>query len=64
MKVNRRFGGTCRFHLQGERISQARNKREPDSKQSLLFGFERTTWRYITEDRILLDKMLHYNFSR
>jgi hypothetical protein len=25
LKVNRRFGRTCRLHLQGRRISQARN---------------------------------------
>jgi hypothetical protein len=25
LKVNRRFGGTCRLHIQGRRISQARN---------------------------------------
>jgi hypothetical protein len=30
-----RFGGTCRLHLQGRRISQARNQRETCSKQSL-----------------------------
>jgi hypothetical protein len=35
LKVNRRLGGTCRLHLQGRRINQARNKREADSKQSL-----------------------------
>jgi hypothetical protein len=28
LKVNRRFGGTCHLHLQGRRISQARNQRE------------------------------------
>jgi hypothetical protein len=28
LKVNRLFGGTCPFHLQGRRISQARNQRE------------------------------------
>jgi hypothetical protein len=27
-KVNRSFGGTCRLHLQGLRISQERNQRE------------------------------------
>jgi hypothetical protein len=27
LKVNRRFGGTCRLHLQG-RINRARNQRE------------------------------------
>jgi hypothetical protein len=35
LKVNRRFGGTCRLHLHG-RISQARNPREVCGKQSLL----------------------------
>jgi hypothetical protein len=28
LKVNRRFGGTCRLHLQGRRISKERNRRE------------------------------------
>jgi hypothetical protein len=28
LKVNRSFGGTCRFHLQGRKISLARNQRE------------------------------------
>jgi hypothetical protein len=28
LKVNRRFGGTCRLHLQCQRISQARNQLE------------------------------------
>jgi hypothetical protein len=28
LKVNRRFGGTYRLHLQGKRISRARNQRE------------------------------------
>jgi hypothetical protein len=28
MKVNRRFGGTYRLHLQGRRISKARNQSE------------------------------------
>jgi hypothetical protein len=27
-KANRRFGGTCRLHLQGRRISRARSQRE------------------------------------
>jgi hypothetical protein len=33
-KVNRRFGGTYRLHLQGRRVSQARNQREVDSEQN------------------------------
>jgi hypothetical protein len=28
LSANRRFGRTYRFHLQGQRISQARNRRE------------------------------------
>jgi hypothetical protein len=37
MKVNRRFGGTCRLHLNGRRISQARNKREAAMEESSRF---------------------------
>jgi hypothetical protein len=33
LKVNRRFGGTCRLHLQRRRISQARNQRDGGSTQ-------------------------------
>jgi hypothetical protein len=28
LKVNRRFGGTCRLHLQDRKINQGRNQRE------------------------------------
>jgi hypothetical protein len=31
--VNWRFGGTCRLHIQGQRISQARNQHEESRKQ-------------------------------
>jgi hypothetical protein len=34
LKVNGRFGGTCRFHLQGRGISQARYQHEAGSKQA------------------------------
>jgi hypothetical protein len=34
LSVNRRFGGTSRLHLQGRKISRARNRHESDSKQS------------------------------
>jgi hypothetical protein len=34
LKVNWRFWGTCCFHLQGRRVSQARNQHEASSKQS------------------------------
>jgi hypothetical protein len=36
MKVNQRFGGTCRFHIQGQRISQARNQRKAGNKVYLI----------------------------
>jgi hypothetical protein len=32
LKLNRRFGGTCRLHLQGWRVSQGKNQNEPGSK--------------------------------
>jgi hypothetical protein len=34
LKVNRCFGGTCRLHLQGRRISQVRNQHEAGSNKS------------------------------
>jgi hypothetical protein len=37
LKVIRRFGGTCRLHLQGRRISQARNQRESRVSGSEMF---------------------------
>jgi hypothetical protein len=49
LKVNRRFGGTYRLHLQCRRISQARNQREVGGKDS----FQLTTRRYIPEDSTL-----------
>jgi hypothetical protein len=64
LKVNRRFGGTCWLHLPGRRISQARNQREAGSMNSSLkmeaiyssatsVQIQRTTRRYIPEDRTL-----------
>jgi hypothetical protein len=32
LKANRHFGGTCRLNLQGQGISQARNKHETASR--------------------------------
>jgi hypothetical protein len=32
LKVNQRFGGTCRLYLQRRRISQARNQHEAGKK--------------------------------
>jgi hypothetical protein len=34
LKDNRRFGGTCRFRIEGRRISQARSQHEAVSEQS------------------------------
>jgi hypothetical protein len=36
LKVDRRFGATCRLHLQGRRLSQTTHQREGGSKQSCL----------------------------
>jgi hypothetical protein len=33
LRVDRRFGGTCRLHLQNQRINQGRNQHEAGSKQ-------------------------------
>jgi hypothetical protein len=33
LKVNRRFGGTCRLHLHGRRKKQKRNQHEISSKE-------------------------------
>jgi hypothetical protein len=33
LKVNRSFGGTSHFHLQGRRIRQAKNRHEAGSKE-------------------------------
>jgi hypothetical protein len=48
LKVNRCFGETCLLHLQGWRISQARNQHKAGSRSSI--DFQQTTWRYIPED--------------
>jgi hypothetical protein len=36
LKVNRRFGGTCRLQLRGRRKRQRRNQREANSKQNVM----------------------------
>jgi hypothetical protein len=36
-KVNPRVGGTCHIHLQGRRISQARNHHKAGSKKILVW---------------------------
>jgi hypothetical protein len=37
LKVNRCFGGKCRFHLQGRRIRRTKNQRENPSAFTLLY---------------------------
>jgi hypothetical protein len=34
LKINQRFGGTCRLHLQSGKISQERSNLEAGSKQN------------------------------
>jgi hypothetical protein len=48
LKANLHFGETCCLYLQGRRISQPRNQHEAGSKH-----VQRTTRRYIPEDRTL-----------
>jgi hypothetical protein len=47
LKTNHHFGGICRFHLQGQRISQGRDQCEASSKKHQM------TQHYIPEDRTL-----------
>jgi hypothetical protein len=42
LKVNPRFGGTYRLHLQSRRINQARNQLEAGSKQSSCLAYSST----------------------
>jgi hypothetical protein len=53
LKVNQRFGGTCRLHLQGRRICQARNQRGSRWKAQMSINCQRTIGRYMPEDRTL-----------
>jgi hypothetical protein len=65
LKVNRRFGGTCRLHLQDARINVAMLSTcfqagillhlfDPEEGGDILLRyvgyFQRTKWRYIPED--------------
>jgi hypothetical protein len=58
LKVNQRFGETYRLHLQGWRLSQARNHHEAGSKQrpspsQMLVNFQWTTCHFVPKDRTL-----------
>jgi hypothetical protein len=52
LKVSGRFGRICHLHLQGRTISQPRNQHE------IMWQTERTTRRYIPEDRTRLDEFV------
>jgi hypothetical protein len=55
LKINGRLGGTCCFHLQCRRISQARNQHKVGSKQSFppetSVDLQRTTRCYNPADK-------------
>jgi hypothetical protein len=53
LKVNWSYGKICRLHLQGRRKNRARNQRESrwQAELQILVGLQRTTRRYIPEDR-------------
>jgi hypothetical protein len=61
VESTRRFGGTCRLHLQGSRVSHARNQHEVGSKlPKTSDDIQRTTRQYIPEDRSLHDHRCEY----
>jgi hypothetical protein len=47
LKVNQHFGGTCRFHLQGQRISKARKLRESGFEAEPLLSRWFLAWQHI-----------------
>jgi hypothetical protein len=55
MKVNRRFGGIYRLHLQFRRIREARNQRETGGKQSLRSGKDVTDTEEYGADVVCFD---------
>jgi hypothetical protein len=58
LKINRSFGGESCLHVQGPKMSQARNQREAGSKMKMeatcssetSVDFQRATQRHIPED--------------
>jgi hypothetical protein len=48
LKINWRFGGTCRLYKQGQRISEARNWHKAGNKQSSV-NVQGATWLYSPE---------------
>jgi hypothetical protein len=60
LKVNRRFGGTYRLHLQGRKISRARNQREIRwQAEALLARLIFRPWRW--RGRIPLERRLTFD---
>jgi hypothetical protein len=68
LKLNRRFGGTCRLHLQDLIISQARNQRGEGGKEvelkmettcppEMWVDSEQATRRHLPEDRTSVMKL-------
>jgi hypothetical protein len=68
LKVNRRFWGTYRLHLQGRRIIRARNQHETDVQAEAICSsetsvdFQRTIWHYIPEDSTLHNRTSSFRF--
>jgi hypothetical protein len=55
VKVNGRFGKTCRLHLRGWKVSQARSRQQEELCLPLSVDFHRNTLHSIPEDRTLLN---------
>jgi hypothetical protein len=63
LKVNRRFGGTCRLHLEG-RISQGRNQHRAGIKQLLGLFLDPEDGGDVSPTRLLTFNELHVVISR
>jgi hypothetical protein len=78
LKVNRRFGGKCHLHLQGQRISQARRQCKSQMASRVMIkmeicsseisvNFQRNKQNYVPEDRTLhnchCENLRSYNYS-
>jgi hypothetical protein len=60
LKVNQRFGETCRLHLQGLGISKARNQRKSRWQAELCWSF----WQHVPPKRPLTFSGLHGAISQ
>jgi hypothetical protein len=62
LEVNRYFWGTCHLHLQGQRISQARNQHKAGIKQSLIKLVSCLAYSLTLKmEEIFLQYALHYH---